>query len=61
MYEKEKLSPLGWLIYGGLAVLFSFLVIRIAHFNNIFIMLFGLLYVIFNGIIIWQLMKLLDR
>lgn len=52
MYEKEKLSPLGWLIYGGLAVLFSFLVITIAHFNNIFVILFGLLYVIFNGIII---------
>ena len=60
MYEKEKLSPLGWLIYGSLAVLFSFLVITIAHFNNIFVILFGLLYVIFNGIIIWQLIKLLD-
>lgn len=60
MYEKEKLSLLGWLIYGGLAILFSFLVVTIAHFNNIFVILLGLLYVIFNGIIIWQLMKLLD-
>ena len=61
MQEKEKLSPLGWLIYSGLACLCSFLVITIAHFNNIFAMLFGLLYVIFNVIIIWQLMKLVDN
>ena len=61
MREKEKLSPLGWLIYSGLAGLCSFLVITIAHFNNIFTMLFGLIYVIFNGFIIRQLMILLNN
>lgn len=59
MRKVEKLSLLGWLIYSGLAGLCSFLVITIAHFNNIFTMLFGLLYVIFNGFIIRQLIILL--
>lgn len=59
MREKEKLSPLGWLIYSGLAGLCSFLVITIAHFNNIFTILFGLLYVIFNVFIIRHLIVLL--
>lgn len=61
MRKVEKLSLLGWLIYSGLAGLCSFLVITVAHFNNIFTMLFGLLYVIFNGFIIRQLILLLNH